>query len=79
VAESAGAGRWRGGTGIVREYEMLEDCMVTVRGSNHRHAAWGLGRVGGRDARAILRQALGREVDPEARGEIEAALAAAGL
>ena len=55
VADSAGAGRWRGGTGVVREYEMLEDCMVTIRGSNHRHAAWGLaGGASPLPARAAL-------------------------
>ena len=40
--DSAGAGRWRGGTGFVREYEFLTDCMLTVRSSNHRQASWGL-------------------------------------
>jgi N-methylhydantoinase B len=40
--DSAGAGRWRGGLGFVREYEFLTDCMLTVRSANHKHAAWGL-------------------------------------
>ncbi len=40
--DSAGAGRWRGGIGFVREYEFLSDCMLTVRSANHKHAAWGL-------------------------------------
>ena len=38
----AGAGRQRGGVGYVREFEMLEDCIVTMRGSNHKFAASGL-------------------------------------
>jgi len=40
--DSAGAGRWRGGLGFVREYEFLTDCTMTVRSANHKHAAWGL-------------------------------------
>lgn len=40
--DSAGAGRRRGGIGYVREYQVLEDCMLTVRSSNHKHAAWGI-------------------------------------
>ena len=40
--DSAGAGRWRGGHGFVREYEFLTDCTLTVRSANHKHAAWGL-------------------------------------
>ena len=40
--DSAGAGRWRGGIGFVREYEFLADCTMTVRSANHKHAAWGL-------------------------------------
>jgi len=45
--DSAGAGRWRGGIGFVREYEFLTDCTMTVRSANHRHAAWGLFGGGG--------------------------------
>ena len=45
--DSAGAGRWRGGTGFVREYEFLTDCMLTVRSANHRQASWGLNGGGG--------------------------------
>ncbi len=40
--DSAGAGRHRGGIGYVREYEVLEDCTLTVRSSNHRNPAWGV-------------------------------------
>ena len=47
--DSAGAGRWRGGTGFVREYEFLTDCMLTVRSANHRQSSWGLAG-GGRPA-----------------------------
>ncbi len=40
--DSAGAGRWRGGTGFIREYEFLTDCTLTVRSANHQQASWGL-------------------------------------
>jgi N-methylhydantoinase B len=40
--DSAGAGRYRGGIGYIREYEVLEDCVLTVRSSNHQNPAWGV-------------------------------------
>lgn len=40
--DSGGPGRRRGGLGYVREYEVLRDCVLTLRGSNHRFAAPGL-------------------------------------
>ena len=40
--DSAGAGRWRGGTGFIREYEFLTDCTLTIRSANHQQASWGL-------------------------------------
>jgi N-methylhydantoinase B len=40
--DSAGPGRRRGGIGNVREYELLVDCILTARTSNHRQGAWGL-------------------------------------
>ncbi len=42
LADSAGAGRHRGGIGFAREYAFLTDCTLTLRTANHRHAAWGL-------------------------------------
>jgi N-methylhydantoinase B len=41
VRDSAGAGRFRGGVGYAREFEMLEDSVLTVRSANHRFTAWG--------------------------------------
>lgn len=41
--DSAGPGRHRGGIGYVREYQVLEDCILTSRSSNHLFSAWGLG------------------------------------
>jgi N-methylhydantoinase B len=41
VRDSAGAGRYRGGVGYAREFEVLEDSVLTVRSSNHRFATPG--------------------------------------
>jgi N-methylhydantoinase B len=40
--DSAGPGRHRGGVGYVRDYQVLTDCIVTVRSANHHFSAWGL-------------------------------------
>jgi N-methylhydantoinase B len=45
--DSAGPGRYRGGIGNVREYQLLVDCILTARTSNHRQGAWGLNGGGG--------------------------------
>ena len=44
VRDSAGAGRFRGGLGYAREFEVLEDSVLTVRSSNHMIAAQGYRR-----------------------------------
>lgn len=55
VQDSAGAGRQRGGIGYAREFELLEDCTLTVRSANHRFTAWGLNGGGApRASRVIL-------------------------
>lgn len=41
ICDSAGAGRYRGGLGYAREFEVLEDSVLTVRSSNHIFAAQG--------------------------------------
>ena len=40
--DSGGAGLNRGGIGAVREYELLEDCILTARTANHKEGTWGL-------------------------------------
>ena len=50
----------------------LADREPLVRG----HAAWALGQLGGRTARAALERARRVEPDPGARSELDAALAA---
>jgi N-methylhydantoinase B len=41
IRDSAGAGRYRGGLGYAREFEVLEDSVLTVRSSNHLFATPG--------------------------------------
>ena len=56
LADSAGAGRHRGGVGFVREYEFLTDCILTARVSNHRYGAWGVfGGKSPRPSRTVIR------------------------
>jgi N-methylhydantoinase B len=50
IRDSGGPGRYRGGLGPVREYEVLaENAQVTMRGGKHRFPAVGIG--GGEDGR----------------------------
>jgi N-methylhydantoinase B len=42
-----GLGRWRGGTGSIRDVMFLEPGHASVEGDGHRHAPWGI--FGGRD------------------------------
>ncbi|MFM7690553.1 MAG: hydantoinase B/oxoprolinase family protein [Alphaproteobacteria bacterium] len=56
--DTAGAGRWRGGLGSVREFRLLSDGGASVEGEGHNFKPWGL--FGGRDgttARLTLRRA----------------------
>ena len=47
VAEGAGAGRRRGGRGLVREYRILsEEALLTVVFGRHRFPPWGVGGGG---------------------------------
>jgi len=46
--DSGGAGRWRGGNGVVREYQALTDCSLSLWFERSRQPAWGL--FGGEDA-----------------------------
>jgi len=39
---SGGVGKFRGGDGIIREIELLEDSVVTIVGERVRHAPWGV-------------------------------------
>jgi N-methylhydantoinase B len=41
-AQSGGAGKFRGGEGIVREIEVLTDCEVTLLADRRSRGPWGL-------------------------------------
>ena len=59
--DSAGAGAFPGGEGIVREYELLTDATVTVLSDRRRGAPYGAqgGKSGGRGRNTLVRD--GRE------------------
>lgn len=45
--DAAGAGKWRGGTGSIRDVMLLSQGHASIEGDGHRHAPWGL--FGGKD------------------------------
>jgi N-methylhydantoinase B len=61
--DSGGAGEYRGGLGVIREYEVLEDGVTfTHRGERHFSQASGFaGGLPGSSAQSIIRRADGRE------------------
>jgi N-methylhydantoinase B len=55
LRDSAGAGRYRGGLGYAREFEVLEDSVLTVRSSNHLFPAPGhSGGLSPKPSRVVL-------------------------
>ena len=66
---SGGLGRFQGGEGLVREYELLADATVTVLSDRRRRSPYGLkgGRPGSRGRNVLIRD--GRE--EELPGKIE--------
>ncbi|MGI8516990.1 MAG: hydantoinase B/oxoprolinase family protein, partial [Acidimicrobiia bacterium] len=40
--DSGGEGRFRGGEGLEREIEFLEECELSLIGERRRHQPWGL-------------------------------------
>jgi N-methylhydantoinase B len=63
ASDSGGAGRYRGGCGIVREYEILaEDAMLAVRIDSVKNPPWGIdGGMSGGTGRAIVNPGTDRE------------------
>lgn len=61
---SGGAGRYRGGDGIIREYEFLKAAGGTLLSERRRHAPWGL--AGGAAARRGENRLNGRELPAKA-------------
>lgn len=74
VPDSGGAGRFRGGCGIVREYEILaEETMVAIRIDSVQNPPWGIhGGKSGRHGVAIVNPDTDREVrlDPLSDGNM---------
>ena len=42
LKDSGGPGKYRGGLGFIREYEMLEDATMVIRAEMYTHDPWGL-------------------------------------
>jgi len=50
--ESGGKGQHKGGDGLIRQYEFLDDCHVTLLTERRRHPPWGL--AGGKPGQAAI-------------------------
>jgi N-methylhydantoinase B len=72
VPDSGGAGRWRGGLSMRREYELLADATVIRRFDKSRFPPQGLadGRPGGR-SRFVVRLGAADEIEAPASGRYE--------
>ncbi len=72
VPDSGGAGRWRGGLAMQREYELLEDAVVIRRFDKTRFPPLGLagGKPGGR-ARFVVRLGTRQEFEAKASARVE--------
>lgn len=76
ICDSAGPGRYRGGLGYAREFEILDDSVLTVRSSNHIFASQGhSGGLSPRPSRVILNP---DGLDREELGAIETRALKAG-
>jgi N-methylhydantoinase B len=72
VPDSGGAGRWRGGLAMRREYELLEDATVIRRFNKTRFPPKGVG--GGKDgtrARFVVRVGTDREYETPASARVD--------
>ncbi|MGE0797514.1 MAG: hydantoinase B/oxoprolinase family protein [Lautropia sp.] len=58
VPDSGGAGRFRGGLSLVREYRVEADVLFSVRADKHAHRPFGLfgGRSGGAASNVLVKQ-----------------------
>jgi N-methylhydantoinase B len=63
VTDSGGAGRWRGGCGILREYEILaEEALFGIRIDGVKNPAWGIaGGMAGGTGRVVINPGLPNE------------------
>jgi N-methylhydantoinase B len=65
IADSGGAGRYRGALGIVRQYRVLaEEATVQLRSDRHLHPCWGLfGGKPGALSRSTINPGTGKQED----------------
>jgi N-methylhydantoinase B len=68
VVEEAGAGRRRGGRGLVREYRMLSDGSLTVGFGRHLAPPWGT--AGGRDGSPNYVEVVGADGTTDRFGKV---------
>jgi N-methylhydantoinase B len=72
VPDSGGAGEWRGGLSMLREYELLEDATVIRRFDKTRFPPQGLaGGAPGARSRFVIRLGTDQEQDTRASGRYE--------
>jgi len=72
VPDSGGAGRWRGGLSLEREYELLEDATVIRRYDKSRFPPGGVeGGKAGRGARFVIRLGTAQEYVTPSSGRYE--------
>jgi N-methylhydantoinase B len=72
-AESGGAGKYRGGNGLVREIELLADAQVTLLADRRKFAPYGLSSgENGAKGRAVLVKRDGRDVELRGKGSVYA-------
>ena len=76
ICDSAGAGTFRGGVGYAREFEVLEDSVLTVRSSNHKIGSKGLYGGGSPRLSHVIINPYG--ANPEQLGALETRSLAAG-
>jgi N-methylhydantoinase B len=72
IADSGGAGQWRGGLSLAREYELLEDATVIRRYDKSRFPPQGVaGGKDGRNARFVIKVGTAQEYVTPASGRYE--------
>jgi N-methylhydantoinase B len=72
LPDSGGAGQWRGGSSLMREYELLEDATVIRRYDKSRFPPGGIaGGKPGRGARFVLRPGTAQEFVTPSSGRYE--------
>jgi N-methylhydantoinase B len=72
LPDTGGAGRWRGGLSMVREYELLEDAMVVRRYDKSKYPPRGIDRgANGAGAKFTIRLGTPEEYETPSSGRFE--------